>query len=305
MNFDVAVIGAASSAGAYAPGQEKAPDCFRHHGLIASLERSGLRVVDCGNAASFRWRPDPQRPKAMNLDAVADVARAVRGSVAKAFEKAARLLLLGGDCTVELGTVAGALQRFDSIGLIYIDLDTDLHAPETSDGALDWTGVAHLLDIPGAAGELGQMGGRKPMLRPHEILFVAAGEITPPEAKTIEELGLEVVSLAALKRDGPGALARILDWAASFDCLLVHADADVLEYVHCPIAENVRRAPGLRLAELSELLRQLAMAPNFKALTLTEVNPDHAPDTAAAFGDLINMLSDVMRSACQAPRGVS
>ena len=100
-------------------------------------------------------------------------------------------------------------------------------------------------------------------------------------------------------------MARILDWAASFDCLLVHADADVLEYVHFPIAESVRRAPGLRLAELSELLRQLAMAPNFKALTLTEVNPDHAPDAAAAFGDLINMLSDVMRSACPAPRGVS
>lgn len=51
--------------------------------------------------------------------------------------------MLGGDCTVELGTVAGALRGEDSIGLIYVDLDTDLNPPEASDGALDWT-VLHI-----------------------------------------------------------------------------------------------------------------------------------------------------------------
>jgi arginase len=67
----------------------------------------------------------------------------------------AAALVLGGDCTVELGTVAGAFGHGPSIGLVYIDLDTDLNTPEsTADGALDWMGVAHLLGIEGSATEL-------------------------------------------------------------------------------------------------------------------------------------------------------
>ena len=69
-----------------------------------------------------------------------------------------KALVVGGDCTIELGSVAGALQSGASIGLVYVDLDVDLNAPATSDGALDWTGVAHLLDIPGAAPELSGLG---------------------------------------------------------------------------------------------------------------------------------------------------
>ena len=33
------------------------------------------------------------------------------------------VLVLGGDCTIELGTVAGALHEAESVGLVYIDLD--------------------------------------------------------------------------------------------------------------------------------------------------------------------------------------
>lgn len=36
------------------------------------------------------------------------------------------VLVLGGDCRIELGTVAGALADGSSVGLIYIDLDGDL-----------------------------------------------------------------------------------------------------------------------------------------------------------------------------------
>src|SRR5688572_28300729 len=85
-----------------------------------------------------------------------------------------RVLVLGGDCTVELGTVAGALRGTQSVGVVYIDLDTDLNTPEsTSDGALDWMGVAHLLGIRGSLPELVQLGPRTPMLQPDQLLFFA------------------------------------------------------------------------------------------------------------------------------------
>jgi arginase len=296
--YDVCVIGAPSSAGAYAPGQEKAPAALRRHGLIAALRAGGLSVSDVGDVAGFRWRPDLDNPKAMNAGAAAAVAGAVADRVAQAVETARRVLVLGGDCTVELGTVAGATRSCASVGMIYVDLDVDLNAPETSDGALDWTGVAHLLDIPGAAGALAGLGPRRPMLRPHEVLFVAAGNITPPERATIDRLGLPVIGLDAVAADLGAAAKRATDWAASFERLLIHVDVDVLSYVHFPIAENVRRRAGVLPGQLSELLVTLARAPNFKALTLTEVNPDHAPDEGRACQALNRMLTDVMRSAC-------
>src|SRR5687768_8774755 len=82
--MQVTIIGAPSSAGAYAPGQEKAPAAFRRHGLSESLQRAGIVVSDAGDVPGFRWRPDLERPKAMNLDAVRLTAQAVAQQVAEA-----------------------------------------------------------------------------------------------------------------------------------------------------------------------------------------------------------------------------
>jgi arginase len=290
----LSLIGAPSSAGAYAPGQERAPAAFRRQGLVPALTQTGRRVHDRGDVAGFRWRPDPVRPKAMNLAAVARTAAAVADQVAAALaddggEGAA--LVLGGDCTVELGTVAGALRGGASVALVYIDLDADLNAPEASDGALDWTGVAHLLDLPGAAPELSGLGPRRPMLGPEDLLFFGAENITPGEAQTMRARGLQRIPLRDVQRDPSAAAARAVAWATPHRRLLVHLDVDVLTFTDFPIAENVRRREGLRLDELAPALVALVAAPNWRALTLTEVNPDHAPEEAAAFGRLIGLLS--------------
>lgn len=299
MGHDISIIGAPSSAGAYAPGQEKAPDTFRRHGLIAAFEANGMRVHDWGNVPSFRWRPDLQRPKAMNAGAAARTAHAVADLVDQALDQPGKLLVLGGDCTVELGTVAGVQRRQGSVGLLYIDLDVDLNIPDTSDGALDWTGVAHLLGLEGCAPEFCGLGSKKPMLKPQDVLFFAAGEITQAEADTIAHLNLQVISVQEVKADPLAAAQRAQEWARAFDRLLVHVDADVLEYTAFPVAENVRRAAGLNLDELAQVLSAIVRAPSFTALTLTEINPDHAPDEARIFAALIGMLCKTMTAACQ------
>ncbi len=56
------VIGVPSSAGAYAPGQEKAPRALRDAGLLVALAAAGIEVVDHGDAEVWRWRPDRERP---------------------------------------------------------------------------------------------------------------------------------------------------------------------------------------------------------------------------------------------------
>ncbi len=291
MTRRLSVIGAPSSAGAYAPGQEKAPAAFRRNGLMRALEAAGLAINDRGNGPLFRWRPDPARPDAMNLSKVREAALYVADNVAASFAAGDTALVIGGDCTIELGTVAGAQRDGGSVALVYIDLDVDLNAPGESDGALDWTGVAHLLDLPGAAPELSGLGSRRPMLEPHQVFYFAADNIEPNEAAVIAQRRITKIGLDEVKVDARGAAGRAVRWASGHDRMLIHLDADVLSFTAFPVAENTRRRNGLTLEELSEALKVLIAAPNWSALTLAEFNPDHAPDEAETFGALVSMLT--------------
>jgi len=289
------VIGAATSAGAYSPGQEQAPATFRRHGLVAAIAGRGRPVRDHGDIAQFRWRPDLSRPQAMNLEAVRDACDAVAAQVATAIAAGEDVLVLGGDCTVELGTVAGANAAGARVGLVYMDFDADLNTPATSDGALDWTGVAHLLDIPDCEPSLAGLGPTRPMLAPRQLLYFAVENITPPEAATIAERGVEVIGRDEALRDIEAAVARAVEWAERCDCLLIHFDVDVLSFVDFPIAENVRRCDGLGLEQAAFVLKRLTAMPQWRGLTITEVNPAHAPDEADAFARLNSVLADALR----------
>ncbi|TIX59234.1 MAG: arginase family protein [Mesorhizobium sp.] len=288
------IIGAATSAGAYSPGQEQAPAAFRRHGLAEALASRGRTIRDDGDVASFRWRPDPSQPQAMNLEAVRHACDLVASHVATAIAAQEDVLVLGGDCTVELGTVAGANAAGARIGLVYIDFDADLNTPDTSDGALDWTGVAHLLNIPGCEPSLARLGPIRPMLVPQQLLYFGVENITPPEAAVIRDNAIKIISREEALSDIEAATARAAAWAARLDCVLIHFDVDALSFIDFPIAENVRRCDGLKLEDAAFALKQLTALPQWRGLTITEVNPAHAPDESAAFARLNEVLADAL-----------
>lgn len=290
------VIGAASSAGAYGPGQERAPEVLRRHGLTESLAAAGLEATDRGDVVHEVFREEPGHPAAQNVPVVADVCRSVADEVASALGDGARVLVLGGDCTVELGTVAGAVRDGARVGLVYIDLDTDLNTPATGDGILDWMGVAHLLGVPGAEPDLAGIGGRRPLLAPGQVHYLAADRSTLAERRVIDRLGLPNISVVEVVADPGAAVARIGDWAYGLDRLLVHVDADVLDFADFPIAENDRVVPGLPFVVLEEVLAGLCALPSWSALTVCEVNPDRAVDEDGQFARLVAALT---RAACR------
>ena len=143
----IGVIGAPSSAGAYAPGQEQTPQALRDTGLLRDLADRGVAVNDRGDTPHWRWVPDRASPRAQNVDAVAATTEAVADAVAASLAAGERALVLGGDCSVGLGAVR-ALAATPGYGLLYLDMHGDMNTPEsTRDGALDWMGVAHLLGL--------------------------------------------------------------------------------------------------------------------------------------------------------------
>lgn len=301
----LSVIGAPSSAGAYGPGQERTPTVFREHGLMSELEARGIDVIDHGDGDTTHWRADAENPTASNVELVTTVARELADTVAAAFIEDHNVLVLGGDCTVELGTVAGAIRDAASVGLAYIDLDADLNTPETGDGILDWMGVAHLLDIGGAHDTLAALGPRRPMLEASAVRLFAADNITTAEQTVIDRLDIDVETLRAVLTQPSTVAARTRAWAEPFDRLLVHVDIDVLEFDKFPIAENTRRRPGLDLPSLARLLSDLCALPNWRALTVTEINPDHTPDQQHSFYRLNALLGDILQPRSPGPPSVT
>jgi arginase len=241
----------------------------------------------------------------MNAGIVATVARATAERVAGALATDAAVLVLGGDCTVELGTVAGATAGTPSVGVVYIDLDTDLNTPgSTSDGALDWMGVAHMLGVEGTVPELVALGPRVPLLTGEQVCFFANDNVEPFERQLITQRGIREIRLADVVSDPSGAgEAVVAGWARQFERLLVHLDVDVLDYLDFPLAENNRRNVGLRFDQLMSALRPLLRAPNWMALTICELNPDHGESDGSTLRIFVKALADALAGSPRWRRG--
>jgi arginase len=288
------VVGAPSSAGAYAPGQEDGPAALRAQGLLAAFATAGLDVADAGDVEYFRWRPDPGRPRAANLDVVANRAGQVAARVRDALADGSRVLVLGGDCTTGVGTMAALAPG--GAGLVYLDRHADLNTPGTTiDGALDWMGVAHMLGVDGAEPAIAGLAGPPPMLTPDRVAYLALDLeiVAAAERERLDALEPAVVPMQQARADAAGAAAAALRALGDVPAVAVHFDVDVVDFLDAPLAENVDRTPGLPLDAAAEALAALLADPRVRAVTVTEFNPHHGE----ADGSTTRRLVDVLAAA--------
>jgi arginase len=277
----LAVIGAPSGAGACGVGQEQTPAAIRAAGLIGELGRVGFEVSDLGDSPVVPWRPDRANPRAQNLQAVVDVVQSTTRRVADALVDNDRIaLVLGGDCTVGMGTVAGIQQALGPVALAYFDLHSDLNTPASAtDGALDWMTLAHMLAIQGTEPTLAAAAGNAPLLEPDQVVLFAHGRShsTRFERGEIERLDLARVALEEVRSDPEGAAGRALALlAARSDRYAIHLDVDVVDFTDAPLSEHPSRNTGLKLHKMLRALRVLASGPGLVAITLAELNPHNA-----------------------------
>jgi arginase len=284
----ISILGQPSSLGGYAQGQENAPAALRAAGLVDSLQGAGLQVVDCGDGELARWRPDRDYPLAQNLFGVVRVVEETARRVA---------LVLGGDCTVGIGTIkaAAALGR---LGCVYFDLHADLNTPgSVPDGALDWMGMAHALALEGTEPGLRDVGGSTPLLRPADVVFFAHDDrrATAWEREQIARLGLRLFPVPEVAADPGGtATAALVSFAPAYERLVVHFDADVVDFNDAPLSEHTGRNTGISLAAALESLAVLLADARVVALTVTEINPAHATADETALPRLIEGLAHAL-----------
>jgi arginase len=290
----IAVVGAPTSAGAFAPGQEDAPAALRAAGLVEALQAS-----DRGDTPRFRWRTDHDDPRAMNAGAVVDGVRAVAAEVEQALRAGDRPLVLGGDCTVGVGTVAGAVAAGAEPRLVYLDLHPDLNTPgSVPDGALDWMGVAHMLDVEGADDRLAGAGPRRPLLADADLVLLGAGpeQSTPAERARIAERALEPIDVEALRAD-PRAAANVAVERATAGGrrFLVHFDVDLVDFSDVPLSENTGRGIGVPFETALAALEVLTAHDALLGLTVTELNPHHGAADGSDVTRLAQRLAGALR----------
>lgn len=292
------LIGAPTSAGAYAPGQEDGPTALRKHGLADALRRLGAYINDAGDIPRWRWRPDPANRHAQNAAAVAGGARALAALVVDALADDTMPIVLGGDCTIELGTLSGAVSAGHDPALVYFDIHPDLNTPKSEpDGALDWMGVAHMLAEPDTVDEVTAVGPRRPLLAAERLVLFGHDpeHSTAWERQRIAHHGLREIQVSEIAADPEGAARRALDAATgNSERYLVHFDVDSIDFTDMPLSENAGRNYGLSFERAMSALDVLLADERLLALTVSELNPHHGAEDGSTMRRFAERLADAI-----------
>ncbi|MBI3932063.1 MAG: arginase family protein [Acidobacteria bacterium] len=278
----VAVFGVPSAAGGRSPGLARAPFHLREAGLLEAMRAAGPRVVNLSDLSLFPFRDDPEHPRARNVEVAACAARAAADEMTRALAEGFALVL-GGDCSLAAGTVAGARSALGQpVGLVFLDADADLNTPETTpSGYLN--GMALALALGRGPELLASARGPAADLSADHVALVGYRALDPGERVALGELGLALPAAAAKRLGMRTTAALALDAVANADGpVLVHLDVDVIDPVEMPAKEPLLPGPGLSLEETAQLLTALLASRRVVGLEVTEFDADRDPDGACA-----------------------
>jgi arginase len=276
----VVVLGVPTSAGAHHAGQDLAPAALRAHRFTEHLAAAGIEVEDGGDLAGEVFAVDHGGDAHRSLAAVVRVARAVADGVERVVRAGPVAVVLGGDCTITLGVVAGVQRRDPTAGLAYFDGDADLATPGRSrTGVLDSMGIAHLLGV--ADTELARLDGRFPILDDAHLVMLGYDESDPDAYDgSIPGARPRLQHFADRElRSGPARIAAqaVAALSAVAGSLVVHFDVDAVDSGDLPLGNFPHYGTGVSLQAAGDVLRTLCSAPGLAAVVLTEVNPTHDP----------------------------
>ena len=294
----ISVVGVPSSAASYAAGQDLAPAALRSAGLLEQLIASGLQVHDDGDLPHQIWSPDRDHRLAQNAHQATTSVQQLADRLHPLLARGDLVVVLGGNCTIALGFVSG-VRRLGAAapGLLYLDRHYDLNTPEsTTDGALDWMGLAHALALPGCLDTLAGAFGPRPLLQPHQVawLGIEPQTATQWEREQAGRLGLHVTSSQALAADPAGTARAALSHLPPGP-LAVHIDVDVLDFIDAPLAENTDcRNTGPTLDQTTEALITAARDQRMRTLSIGELNPTRCAGDPAVLTRFVTSITRVL-----------
>jgi arginase len=190
-------------------------------------------------------------------------------------------VILGGDHSISLGSVAGVTQR-RSVGVIWLDAHGDFNTGDTSP-----SGNIHGM-VLAAIGGLGDerlvaLGGHHPKVELGNIVLVGVRELDPGERDLLRKAGVLTFTMHEIDRQG---LAAVVDQAieragAGVDGIHLSLDLDVVDPMQAP-GVGTPVLGGLSYRETHLAMELLAESSKLSSMDVVEVNPvlDNHNETA-------------------------
>jgi len=278
----IALLGVPTSAASLAPGHERAPAALRAAGLVDRLREAGFAVTDHGDCVERAYAPDEEHPRARNVGPVLAGLEELRPKVEVAVKSAALPVVLGGDNTVVLATIAGCRRYYRHVGLIYLDRDAGLNVPaSTPSGCVDGMVISHV--IGRGAPELVRFWGEPPLVREPDVALFGIERLDQPEEQFLTHSPLRRYPAYEISRRGASvvaeeALERVHGLRHEF---VLHIDLDVIAGEDF-LATNLSAPGGMRWEQLEQALAVFVRQPTLAALEISAYNPALDPDGAAA-----------------------
>ncbi len=283
----VNILGAPLDLGAARRGVDMGPSAIRYAGLSERLESIGLQVTDSGNVvAELPEIASELDEHARYLPAILRSCAQIAGRVAELASSGAVPLVLGGDHSIAMGTLAGLHAAFGPGAVLWVDAHGDLNRPATSP-----SGNVHGMPLAAALGQCGfDLDGFEgpPWLDPTKTVLLGVRSLDPGERALVRELGLSVFTMADIDRRG---IAAIVTGALEVvrDAAFVHLSLDV-DVCDPEIAPGVGTPVkgGLSYREAHLAMELMAEADVLTSIEIVEVNPilDHADETGILAVDL-------------------
>jgi arginase len=270
----VSIIGAPLDLGQGRRGVDMGPSALRYAGLEERLVSFGCDVVDRGNIAT----PEPE---VLELDdthvrflpEILEACSALADRVAQEALSGRFPLVLGGDHSIGLGTLAGlAAAAGERGGVIWIDAHGDLNTPDTSP-----TGNVHGMPLAAALGLAGPRfshpGLHLPAVDPERVVLFGIRALDRDEQELIRSSGIHAITMSQIDRVGiERAVGEALDRASGPGFVHLSLDLDALDPEFAPGVGTP--VPGGLTYREAHLACELAAASGvIRSLELVEVNP--------------------------------
>ena len=275
---EIAVIGAPLDLGAGRRGVDMGVSALRVANLQNRLMSLGYEVDDLGNVEVEQQESQPAGPpNARYLPQITRACTILAEKVKGCLASGKFPLVLGGDHSVAIGTIAGVSQHFRGnggrIGLIWIDAHADMNTPETSP-----SGNVHGMPLACAIGlgprDLTHIFGYAPKVDPCNVALVGIRDVDQLEKEHVRNSGIRAFTMRHIDERGLTAVMQeairiAMDGTDAFHLSL---DVDAVDPQEAPGVGTPVRG-GLTYREAHLAMETICDCGSMASMEVVEVNP--------------------------------
>ena len=261
-----------------------------------------LHASDLGDVIPPAYRDYVRPPgRARNEDEVEAYSRTLSERVEAATSDRRFAVVLGGDCSIVLGSLLGARTTAQGpVGLIYVDAHADFGTPEESR-----TGSVASMCLALAVGRghtpLARLSGGEPLVHGTDVVLIGRRDAAEPwygHAALAATAILDIPGAALSERGVADVAAAALQQLTSSGSneelrgFWIHLDADVINPTVMPAVDSPTPG-GPTINEVAQLLTPLVRHPRALGLEVTIYDPGLDPDRSCATR-LVSLLENLL-----------